>query len=150
MSDMNRLSTALALILISACVMAQDISITAGQLPKTAIELIDEAFPDDSIKSVKIEKRASLVQYEVRLTGKVKLQFSKDGKFTQCECTGKRAIPSVLVPDRIAEYVEKGFKDHRIMNLEHDSKLWEVVLDNGVELDFNESFRLVDVDSNED
>lgn len=147
---MNRLSTVIALILMSVGVMAQDISITAGQLPKTVTELIDEAFPDDSIKSIKIEKRASLVQYEVRLTGKVKLQFSKDGKFTQCECSGKRAVPQVLVPGRITEYVEKNYKGHKVMNLEHDSKLWEVVLDNGVELDFNESFRLVDVDSNDD
>lgn len=150
MNRMKKLSTVIAFVLISASIMAQNIQISVEQLPKSALELIYEAFPDDSIKNVKIEKRASLVQYEVRLAGKIKMQFSKDGKFTQCECSGKKSVPDVLIPDKIREYLDREFKDRKVRNIEHDSKLWEVLLDSGVELDFNESLRLVDIDYGND
>lgn len=142
--------TVVALFLVSAVVLTQNIRISPEQLPASALKLISEAFPYDSIESAKVEKRASLVQYEASISGKVKMQFSKDGKFTQCECSGERSVPSVLVPVRIRVFLTKEFKNSRVMDIEHDGKLWEIVLDNGVEMDFNESYRLVDIDYPDD
>ena len=97
------------------------------------------------VKKVKMERRASLIQYEVKMTGGDKLQFSKDGTLTECECT-KGAVPSVLIPARIKDFMAQEFPDREIRRFEHDSKLYELLLDNGDELSFNSSYRLIDID----
>ena len=74
------------------------------------------------------------------------MQFAKDGTFTECECT-KGAVPDMLVPSKIRSFVAREFPDRTVVRIEHDSKLYEVVLDNGVELCFNSSFRLIDIDT---
>lgn len=147
---MKRLAFLLAVMMVSFHLHAENIPISPSQLPSKALKTVQTAFPNDSITQCKVEKRASLVQYEVHLAGKVKMQFSKDGKFTQCECSGKKPVPDILIPRKIREYLDREFKDRNVINLEHDSRLWEVILDNRVELDFNENCRLVDIDYDDD
>ena len=124
---------------------AEDVEITFDQLPQKARNIILKAFPDTKIKKVDMERRASLLQYEVKLAGGIKMQFSKDGNFTECECT-KGTVPDILIPAKIRAFVAKEFPGRSIRRIEHDNKLFEVLLDNGDELSFNSSFRLIDID----
>lgn len=126
-------------------VMAEDIGITFDQLPEKARKVVLKAFPDTRIKKVEMERRASLIQYEVKLAGGVKMQFSKDGSFTECECT-KGPVPAMLIPSKIRDFVAREFIGREIRRIEHDNKLFEVLLDNGDELSFNSSYRLIDID----
>ena len=138
------LYTALALML--ACpVLAEDVEITFSQLPEKAQKIITKAFPDTKVKKVEMERRASLIQYEVKLAGDIKMQFSKDGTFTECECS-KGSVPDVLIPSKIRSFIEKEFPKNSVMRIEHDSKLYEILMDNGYELSFNSSYRLIDID----
>jgi hypothetical protein len=138
------LYTILALMLVLP-VAAEDVEITFDKLPEKAQKIVKKAYPDTKIKRVDMERRASLIQYEVKLTGGIKLQFSKEGNFTECECTDT-AVPSVLIPSKIREFLEKEFPDREIRRIEHDNKLFELLLDNGYELSFNSSYRLIDID----
>ena len=124
---------------------AEDVEITFDQLPQKARNIILKAFPDTKIKKVDMERRASLLQYEVKLAGGVKMQFSKDGSFTECECT-KGPVPDILIPAKIRTFVAKEFPGRSIRRIEHDNKLFELLLDNGDELSFNSSYRLIDID----
>ena len=124
---------------------AEDVEITFDQLPQKARNIILKAFPDTKIKKVDMERRASLLQYEVKLAGGIKMQFSKDGNFTECECT-KGTVPDILIPAKIRAFVAKEFPGRSIRRIEHDNKLFEVLLDNGDELSFNSSYRLIDID----
>ncbi len=126
-------------------VMAEDIAISYEKLPVKARKVVSEVYPDTKVKKVKMERRASLIQYEVKLEGGVKLQFSKDGTFTECEVT-KGEVPSQLIPEKIREQVKAEFPERKVMCLEHDNKLYELRLDNGDELSFNSSYRLIDID----
>ena len=117
---------------------AEDVEITFDQLPQKARNIILKAFPDTKIKKVDMERRASLLQYEVKLAGGIKMQFSKDGNFTECECT-KGTVPDILIPAKIRAFVAKEFPGRSIRRIEHDNKLFEVLLDNGDELSFNSS-----------
>lgn len=137
--------TVLALMLAMPA-FAEDIEITFDKLPEKAQKVVLKAFPDNKIKKVEMERRASLTQYEVKLSDGVKMQFAKDGAFTECECT-KGAVPDMLVPSKIRSFVVREFPDRSVVRIEHDSKLYEIVLDNGVELCFNSSFRLIDIDT---
>lgn len=126
-------------------VMAEDTGISLDKLPAKSRKVVSEVFPDTKVKKVEMERRASLIQYEVKLEGGVKLQFSKDGSFTECEVT-KGEVPSKLIPEKIREQVKAEFPERKVMCLEHDNKLYELRLDNGDELSFNSSYRLIDID----
>lgn len=132
-------------LMLAMPVMAEDIEIRFDQLPEKARKVLVKAFPDTKVKKVEMERRASLIQYEVKLSGGIKMQFSKDGSFTECECT-KGAVPSLLIPSRIRDFVAREFAGSEIRRIEHDNKLFEILLDNGDELSFNSSYRLIDID----
>lgn len=136
-------------LLLCLPLQAEEIAIQQDQLPEKAQKIIALAYPDKTVKKAIIEKRASLFQYEVKLSGGVKMQFSKNGALTECTCT-KGAIPSVLVPEKIRRTVEKEFPKNEIRSIEHDSKLYEILLDNGDELTFNSSHRLISIDHPEE
>jgi len=143
--NMKRLLYTILALILCLPVMAEDIDISPEQLPQKARNIITKAFPDVKIKKANIERRASLIQYEVKLGGGVKLQFRKDGSLTECECT-KHPVPDMLVPAKIRTFIKKEFPDNNIMRIEHDSKLYEINLDDGTELSFNSSYRLIDID----
>ena len=126
-------------------VAAEDSEIAFEKLPEKAQKVVKQAYPEGKVKKVEMERRASLIQYEVKMAGGAKLQFSKDGTLTECECT-KEAVPAVLIPAKIKDFMAKEFPDREIRRFEHDSKLYELLLDNGDELSFNSSFRLIDID----
>ena len=136
--------TVLALMLVLP-VAAEEKEIPFEKLPEKAQKVVAKAFPEGKVKKVEMERRASLIQYEVKMSGGVKLQFSKDGTFTECECT-KGSVPAVLIPAKIRDFMAQEFPDREIRRFEHDSKLYELVLDNGDELSFNSSYRLIDID----
>lgn len=142
---MKRLLIPFLALMIGLPVMAENIDISVKDLPGRSQKIIAMAFPDTNVKKATIEKRASLVQYEVRLSGGIKLQFSKTGALTECTCT-KGAVPAVLIPEKISEMVSRDYPGNLILSIEHDSKLYEIVLDNGVELSFNSSLRLISAD----
>ena len=146
---MKRLLFSLLAVILVLPVAAEDVEIQFEQLPEKAQKIVLKAFPDTKIKKVNMERRASLMQYEVKLSGGIKMQFSKDGSFTECECS-KSAVPDILIPEKIRTFIEKEFPESIVMRIEHDSKLFEVLLNNGVELSFNNSYRLVDIDRAED
>ena len=149
MMIMKRLLCSLLAVILVLPVAAEDVEIQFEQLPEKAQKIVLKAFPDTKIKKVNMERRASLMQYEVKLSGGIKMQFSKDGSFTECECS-KSAAPDILIPEKIRTFIEKEFPESIVMRIEHDSKLFEVLLNNGVELSFNSSYRLVDIDRAED
>ena len=142
---MKRFLTVVLALALTVSVYAEDVEIQFDQLPEKAQKAVLKAFPDTKIKKVEMERRASLMQYEVKLAGGIKMQFSKEGAFTECECT-KGSVPDVLIPEKIRNYVSKEFPGHEIKRIEHDSKLFEITLDNKYELSFNSAYRLIDID----
>ena len=52
----------------------------------------------------------------------------------------------MLVPEKIRAYVGSEFPGRKVMRIEHDGKLFDILLDNGYELTFNSSYRLIDID----
>lgn len=142
---MRRLLYSVLALMLVLPVAAEEKEIPFEKLPEKAQKVISKAFPEGKVKKVEIERRASLIQYEVKMAGGAKLQFSKDGTFTECECT-KGSVPEVLIPAKIKDFMAKEFPDREIRRFEHDSKLYEVLLDNGDELSFNSSYRLIDID----
>jgi len=146
---MKKLLYVFMALMVALPMAADEKEIPFDKLPEKAQKVIKQAFPESKVKKVEMERRASLIQYEVKLTDGTKLQFSKDGNLTECECT-KTAVPAILIPAKIRDFVASEFPDREIYSFEHDGKLFELLLDNGDELSFNRSYRLIDIDRAKD
>lgn len=133
------------LMLICTRVSADEFVISADKLPEKSLSFIEKYFPDSEIKKVEFEKRASLSQYNVKLSGGNELQFNLRGQCTEVECK-KKPVPEGIVPAKIAASIKKEFPDNTIQGIEHDGKLYEVTLDNGWDVTYNSTYRLIDID----
>ena len=83
--------------------------------------------------------------YEVRLDNGFEIQFENDGSLDKIE-TRTGDVPEVLIPDKIKEYVKKNYKDVTYKEYEVGTRSYEVKLSNGLELKFNSSFALIEID----
>lgn len=119
--------------------------IQTTQLPVRALKFISKYFPEEHIKKAEIEKRASLTQYKVKVSGGNTLQFNQHGQCTHVWCKNV-PVPEGIVPAKIAESVAKEFPDCTVQEIEHDGKLYELVLSNGWEATYNGTYRLIDLD----
>jgi len=146
---MKRLISLIILSLAFVQIWAEVRDISYSQLPEKARTIVQTGFADREVKSVKIEKRASLVQYEVKISGGYKVQFSKTGVLTEVECSKSNPVPARILPKKILAYMATNHPDNGVMKYEHDNKLYVLVLDNLTELTFNGSFRLIDVEKPE-
>lgn len=142
---MKKILFALFALMLALPALADEYPIKSDQLPAKSLKIIARCWPDATIEKALLEKRASLVQYNVELSGGVKMQFTKSGNCTECVCK-KKTVPDVLIPSKIRTYMEKHFPDRQVREIEHDSKLYTLVLDNKWELTFNSTYRLIDID----
>lgn len=132
--------------MLSMAVYADEVvHITVDKLPSKAQKVIETCFKDIEIEKCVIEKRATLMQYEVGFGNGDKLQFAKNGNCTEVRCN-EHAVPAQLIPARIREYMTNYYPEREIRSIEHDGKLYEIVLDDKAELTFNSSFRLISIE----
>ena len=58
----------------------------------------------------------------------------------------REAVPSVIVPQQIREFVTAKYPNQKIVGVSRDRRGYDVQLSNGYELGFDRKFRLVDFD----
>lgn len=119
--------------------------ISQEQLPYMAQNFLQRHFDGVEVKEVVCEQRASLSQYEVALKGGVDLQFDRNGVCTEVRCK-KSAVPDAVMPDEIVRQIHEQFPEHFVMKYEHDSRIYDIELDDNTEVTFNRALRLIDVD----
>ena len=85
--------------------------------------------------------------YEVIFNNGDNLEFDKNGTWTSLECK-QSTVPDAVVPAQILDYVKKNYQGVVIRQIsKEDRGAYEVELSNGLELKFNKSFQLVEIDS---
>lgn len=132
-------------LVFSVPLFSEERQIQISQLPEKSQLIVSNYFKDHSIISVTLEKRVSLIQYEVLFSDGDEIQFNKVGKWTEIKCI-KHPVPDNFVPNKIKEVLDTSFPENYVKEIEHDDKLYEIVLDNKIELTFNSSCRLIDID----
>ena len=78
-----------------------------------------------------------------------KRKFSRS--FTRYNATARHTHiavvpPAELVPAQIASYVEQNYKGAAIVQIDRDTRDYEVKLTNGLELTFDLRFNIIDID----
>lgn len=135
----------LGLVVFSSTVLADDDKpISIAQMPKQAQQFIAEYFPGIQVSFATQEGKAAR-SYDVVFTNGNKVEFDRNGAWTNVECKHS-SVPDGIIPAPIAGYVKKHFPETKIVQIEKEDKRYEVELSNSVDLTFNKSFKLLEVD----
>lgn len=139
----------IVIVAILGCVIAaqaKDRVLPQNQIPAQITSFVKKHFPGDKISVVTEDKEWLSSEYKAMLSSGATIEF--DGKFiwTEVDCNRER-VPASIVPPEIADYLAKHFQGKFPVKIDRDKRKWEVEIDNGTELTFDTSFRLIEIDN---
>ena len=114
-----------------------DKPIQIGQLPLKAQTFISNYFKDSKVAMAKQETDLFYKSFDVIFTSGDKLEFDK---------SGKNGVPSQIVPKEIIDYVNTNYPNEKILQIERNSREYEIKLSNRWEIKFDKQFRVIDID----
>lgn len=109
-----------------------------NKLPVAAREMIGRQFPKTKVAYIKIDK--DLLQstsYDVKLADGVELEFDSKGEWLEIDCK-HNSVPTAFIPRTISKYMEANYGGHKIVKMERGRKGYELTLENGLEVDFDQ------------
>ncbi len=115
--------------------------ITFDRLPATAQAMLKQNFAD----KVPLVITADWDDYKVMYTNGDKVEFDKKGNWRDIECKTSQ-VPAALIPAQIVANVNATFPGATITEIDQDRRGYSVKLSNGLELEYNRSFQIVELD----
>lgn len=136
---------ALSLAALLACEKYDDDRpVDFNKLPAVAQTFVKGYHADAKVLYVTKDDDIILPDYNVRLDNGVSIQFSNNGALEKIETPA--GVPDGVVPVQIADYVKTQYPDVVIKEYEVGKSTYEVKLSNRLELTFNSSFKLIEID----
>lgn len=133
-------------VLAFASVMnADDRPVTLDQLPETAKAFIDTYYPNVGVVLATKDDDFIRPEFNVVLENGVMIQFENDGRLEKIDVRNG-AVPAGIVPSQILKVVKAHYPDAFVREYEVGRKTYEVKLSNRMELEFNSSFVLIEID----
>lgn len=149
---MKKILSVVAVVVVCAAVAivatARDKVITAAELPAKAQTFIKTYFPKSTPAIVKQDKEAFSTDYEVVYPDGAKVEFDGNGNWKEVKCLS--GIPAKIIPAQISAYLKSnGYVGNgiNVVKIDVDRKGYEVELSNGMELEFNRQYQLIDIDN---
>ena len=115
--------------------------ITFDRLPATAQTMLKQNFSD----KVPLVITADWDDYKVMYTNGDKVEFDKKGNWRDIECKTSQ-VPAALIPAQITANVNATFPGATITEIDQDRRGYSVKLSNGLELEYNRNFQIVELD----
>ena len=126
------------LILSVTSFLFADKRISPKRIPQNALDFISEHFPSSRIRHVDIDDDL----YEVKLDSGVKIEFNIDGTWE--EITGRRGLPTTMLPEAAVEYLLKTYPNVNVVKIEQNyNNFYEVELKNDLEIYFTLSGEII-------
>ena len=122
-----------------------DKAISFDQLPHKAQAFITHYFSKEDISYAKKDVEIFDKDYDVYFVDGNKISFKKNGEWKDIECK-RSEIPQGIIPNQIHEYVSANYANVRIIEIEYDSKKYEIKLSNNKNLIFNKKGNLLHYD----
>lgn len=123
-----------------------DKPISVNNLPALARQVITKNFAGKKVALARVESGVISKSYDVIFTDGDKLEFDKRGAWTEIDCK-RTGVPTALVPSAIRNYVNSNYSGNKIVKIERNSREYEVKLSNGLEIKFNNKFKVTDIDN---
>ena len=132
---------------ITAAKADNDRPVSLDQLPAASQEFLAKHFGDLQLAFAVEDRKYAGNEYEVVYTDRTEVEFDTRGEWTSVE-RRYSAVPSGIIPAEITKYLESVdfAKGQRIIKISRNRLEWEVELSNGIELDCDRDFRLIDID----
>ena len=108
-------------------------------------QFVAQYFPNATIQMVMPDDD----DIDVVLNDYTKIEFRLNNEWKKVDCehaTNYTAVPATLVPEQITAYVNANFPNTLIKKLEKKYMGWEIELSNGLEVKFNNSFKVTEID----
>ena len=126
---------------------SNDKPIQITDMPKQAQLFINKYFNSKAVAMAKMETDLFSKSYDVIFTNGDKLEFDKNGVWTNVDCK-HTLVPKDILPKEILNYLNANYPDLNVRQIEKtDNKGYEVELSNGVELEFNKKFQVIDIEN---
>ena len=122
-----------------------DKPIAVTQLPATSQQIIKKNFAGKKVALAKQETGLLDKSYEITFTSGEKIEFDKNGNWTEISCK-RSAVPASIVPAQIRAYVKKNYPGCIILKIEKDDDGYEIDLNNRIEITFNKKFQVIDIE----
>ena len=125
---------------MSLNVMADDDDrvITYDQLPQAAQTFLKANFAT----KVPLLVTADWDDFTIRYESGEKIEFNKSGEWKDIECYNSK-VPAGAVPAQISSYISQNYPGKSIIKLERHRSVYEVKLNNGMEVEFNRNFQVI-------
>ena len=115
--------------------------ITFDQLPAPAQTLLKQHFAN----KVPLIVTVDWDDYKIVYQSGEKVEFDKKCNWRELDCKSSN-VPTALIPEQIKASVKKTFPGAIVIKLDRDRRGYDVKLNNGMELEFNKNFEIVDID----
>ena len=115
--------------------------ITYQQLPQVAQSFLKQHFA----KKVPLVVTADWDDYTIVYESGEKVEFDKKGNWKEIVCRTSK-VPNDVVPQQIKSYLQKNYPGKSVVKLDRHRSVYEVKLNNGMEIEFNRNFQVIDVD----
>ena len=115
--------------------------ITFNQLPQAAQTLLKQYFADKMPLIVTVDWDDYTVMYD---SGE-KVEFDKQGNWKDFDCRTSQ-VPAALIPEQIKTHIRSTFPGTTIIKLDRNRRGYEVKLNNGLEVEYNRTFQVIDID----
>ena len=149
MKIMRKLFTLMAvvsLVSILACkAYGDDRPVDFKKLPVAAQTFIKANYAGVAVLYATKDDDIILPDYTVMLQNGVKIQFSNGGELESIKVQ-EGAVPAGIIPVQITDYVKTAYPGVTIKEYEVDKNRHEVKLSNRLEIKFNRSFQVVEID----
>lgn len=119
--------------------------IQINQLPSAAQQFIKQHFAQVNVSFAKQENEMFGKTYKVIFVNGCKVEFDKNGNWKEVDCIHS-AVPQEIIPAQIANYIKTNHSGLKVIEIDRDSKEYEVKLENGLKLEFDTRFNLIDID----
>ncbi len=140
------LTVALLFAGITVSLADNDRPITLEQLPAPAQTFLKTHFADLTLAYAVEDPKLIGSEYEVTYTDRTEVEFRSNGEWSSVE-RRYAAVPASIVPAQISAYVAKSsFPNQFIKKIERNFYTWEIELSNGIEIEFDKDFRVIDID----
>lgn len=125
--------------------LRDDQPINYQELPAKAQEFVKSYYDGIEVGYVTMDRDVMSTEYEVVLSDGTKIEFNGDGEWRDIDA-GRSAVPAAIVPKELRSYVDEHYAGSDIVEINRDRGGWDVKLSQGLELEFDTAFRLVEID----
>ena len=139
------LITIISFALITFAANATDRPIEFGELPAAAQNFIKTDFQDLTVSFVTKDTELLDTTYEVNFTNGLKIEFNSKGEWREIS-NSLSQIESKYIPQQIQKSVSARWPEAGYKKIERDRHGYEIELTNRLELKFNNTFKLIEID----